>query len=175
MNALDIIICIIISYCFVRGIFRGIVREFASIIGIFLGLFTAYAYYDFLAGKLACVIISAEYRNVAAFLLIFCAVMLFMGLLGTLIRRMLKAAFIGWLDRLAGSLFGIAKGLLIASVILVALTAFLPQKTSIVRQSVLAPYIVRISSELVALIPNSVYDYFNNNLKELEKTWKQRN
>ena len=173
MNTLDIAICVIVGFCFVRGIFRGIVREVASIIGVFIGLCAAYIYHPYLADQLSILIPDVAYSNIVAFLLIFCAILFLVGLLGTVVRNMLKAAFIGWVDRIAGSLFGITKGILITSVVLVALTAFLPKKNSIIEKSVLAPFVIRISNGLVEIIPNKLYEYFQENLKGLEEAWMQ--
>ena len=39
MNILDILIVVIVGFCLVRGIFRGIVKEITSIIGVFVGFF----------------------------------------------------------------------------------------------------------------------------------------
>lgn len=171
MNTLDIIICVILGFCFIRGIFRGLIREFASIIGVFAGLYGAYTFYPSLGDKLSFLIRNAAYQNIVAFLLIFCAILFATGLLGNLIRYILKAVFVGWIDHIVGSLFGITKGLLIASVVLVVLTAFLPKKAPVIKQSVLAPYVIRISNELVEIMPNNLYEYFKENLKELEEDW----
>lgn len=171
MNTLDVIICVILGYCFVRGIFRGIVREFASIVGVFVGLYAAHTFYPSFADKLSLLIPITAHQNIAAFLLIFCAILFAAGLLGSLIRYIFKAVFIGWIDRITGSLFGITKGILIASVILLALTAFLPKKAPVIKKSVLAPYVIQISNELVEIVPNKLYEYFKENLKELEEDW----
>jgi membrane protein required for colicin V production len=171
MNTLDIIICVILGYCFVRGIFRGIVREFASIIGVFVGLYAAHTFYPSFADKLSVLIPITAHQNIVAFLLIFCAILFAAGLLGSLVRYIFKAAFIGWVDRITGSLFGITKGILIASVVLLALTAFLPKKAPVIKKSVLAPYVIQISNELVEIVPNKLYEYFKENLKELEEDW----
>jgi membrane protein required for colicin V production len=173
MNTLDIVICVIVGFCFVRGIFRGIVRELASIIGVFIGLYAAYTYHSYVADQLSIMIPDAAHRNIVAFLLIFCTILFLAGLLGTIIRKMLKAACIGWIDRITGSLFGITKGILITSVVLIALTAFLSKKNSIVEKSVLAPFVMQISSGLVEMIPNKLHEYFKANLKGLEGAWTQ--
>lgn len=173
MNTLDIVICVIVGFCFVSGIFRGIVREFASIIGVFIGLYAAYTYYPYLAGQLSILSPDAAHRNIVAFLLIFCTILFLVGLLGTVIHKIFKAACIGWVDRLTGSLFGITKGILIASVVLIALTAFLPKKNSIIEKSVLAPFVLQISNGLVEIIPNKLCEYFKENLKGLEEVWMQ--
>ena len=44
MNYLDIIIVVILSYCVIRGVFRGLIKELSSIIGVFGGFYAAYTY-----------------------------------------------------------------------------------------------------------------------------------
>lgn len=174
MNILDIIICIIVGYCFIRGLFRGIIKEFASIAGVFVGFYAAYTYYPVMADKLSFLIPSARYQNIVGFLLIFCIVLVAAGFLGILIRYVITTAFSVWIDRLSGSLFGIIRGVLIVAIILMVLTAFLPKKAPIIKKSLLAPYIIRVSNELVEIASSDfsdLYDYFKENVEELEDAW----
>ncbi|MBW1983457.1 MAG: CvpA family protein, partial [Deltaproteobacteria bacterium] len=46
MNTFDIIIAAIFGYCLVRGLFRGLIKELASIIGVLSGFYAAYTYYQ---------------------------------------------------------------------------------------------------------------------------------
>ena len=45
MNILDIIFSIILCFLGIRGIFRGLVKEAASVFGLVLGFFLANSYY----------------------------------------------------------------------------------------------------------------------------------
>ena len=47
MNPFDILMLIILAYGLIRGIFRGLVRELASIIGVLGGFYAAYSYYPY--------------------------------------------------------------------------------------------------------------------------------
>ena len=49
MNILDIIFSIILCFLGIRGIFRGLVKEAASVFGLVLGFFLANSYYGQLA------------------------------------------------------------------------------------------------------------------------------
>jgi len=41
MNALDVVIAVIVGFCLIRGIFRGLIKELSSIIGVFAGFYFA--------------------------------------------------------------------------------------------------------------------------------------
>ncbi|MBW2037413.1 MAG: CvpA family protein, partial [Deltaproteobacteria bacterium] len=61
MNVIDIIITVIGAFCFIRGIFRGILKEITSIIGVFVGFYAAYTYYPLLAKVLSQLITNESY------------------------------------------------------------------------------------------------------------------
>ena len=74
MNPFDILIIIILGYCLVRGLFRGLVKEVSSIVGVFGGFYTAYLYYEGVVKWLSRFIADTAYLNILSFLIIFCLV-----------------------------------------------------------------------------------------------------
>ncbi|MFH1076579.1 MAG: CvpA family protein [Pseudomonadota bacterium] len=171
MNILDIGICVVTCYFFVRGVFGGILREVASILGAVLGYIVAYNYYRPLAGCLSLVTSERNIQDIVAFSLIFSLIVLASGLLGSLARRFAKVLLVGWADRILGGVFGLGKGVFIVSVLLLALAAFLPKKPVIIEKSVLARYIINISSKLETALPDDLHKRFQKNLKELREAW----
>ncbi|MHC4244849.1 MAG: CvpA family protein, partial [Planctomycetota bacterium] len=138
MNPFDILILVILGYCAVRGLFRGLVKEVSSIIGVLGGFYAAYSYYALLANLLTRLISDTAYRNILSFLIIFCCVLIIINVLGIIIRYLLNIAFLGWVDRIFGLAFGMTKGILIVSVLFIILTAFLPKGAPIIKNSLLA-------------------------------------
>jgi membrane protein required for colicin V production len=78
---------------------------------------------------------------------------------------------LGWLDRLGGVVFGFIKGGLIAAVLLLALTAFLPKGTPLIKDSLTAPYVALVSEKLATLVPSDIKRDFAAKLDELKKAW----
>ena len=152
MNLFDIIVIVILGYCLIRGIFRGLVKELSSIIGVFGGFYAAYTYYPVLAKPLSKWIANAGYLNILSFLIIFCGVFIIISILGIIINYLLKIVFLGWLDRVSGAMFGAMKGILIVSVLLIALTAFLPKGTPVIKDSLLSPYVTLVSEKMAKVI-----------------------
>lgn len=172
MNILDILIVVIVGFCLIRGIFRGIIKEVTSIVGVFVGFFVAYTYYPFVATLLSH-IIAKPYLNVVSFFLAFTVFFFAAGFVGVILKHIFKAVALGWADRILGATFGFMKAVLIISVLLVPLTTFLPKKSTVVKDSLLAPYVIIISEKIVAIVPTEMKQKFGENIKVLRKDWKE--
>lgn len=175
MNTLDIIIIVILSFCLIRGIFRGFAKELSSIIGVFGGLYAACAYYPSVSNMLSGFISDFSYCKILSFLIIFCSVFFVISILGVLIKYILKIAFMGWFDRLCGAGFGIVKGLLIVSVLLLAFTSFLPRGAPVIKESQLSPHVSHISEAMAKVVPKDMKNKFAVNIEGLKKAWKKHN
>jgi len=171
MNAFDIVVGVILAYGFVRGLFRGLVKEVSSIVGVLGGFLAAYSFYGIISGYLSGVVSSSTYRNLLAFLIIFCAVVVLVNVLAIIIKYLLKIVFLGWVDRLGGVVFGCIKGVLIVSVLFLALTAFLPKGTPLIKDSFMAPYVSMISEKLATVVSSDIKREFAAKLDELKKAW----
>ena len=173
MNQFDIVIVIIFGFCLIRGFFRGFIKEMSSIIGVLGGFYAAYTYYLEVARPLSGWISDQSYLHIISFLIIFCGVFLIISIIGVVIKYVLNIAFLGWIDRICGAGFGIIKATLIASVLLIALTAFLPKGAPIVKDSMLSPHVSFISEKMAKVIPKDMKHQFVSKIEELKKAWKK--
>jgi len=155
MNFLDITIIIILGFSVIRGVFRGLIKELSSIIGVLGGFYAAYSYYMVLARPL-----SRWISNI-------------ISILGVVIKYVLNIAFLGWVDRICGAGFGITKGILIASVLLITLTAFLPKNAPVIKDSMLAPHVTLVSEKMAKVVSKDMKHKFTAKLAELKKAWKK--
>ena len=174
MNPFDILILVILGYSLVRGLFRGLVKEISSIIGVFGGFYAAYTYYPALAKLIARLIHDVSYLNIVSFLIIFCGVLIAVSVLGVIIKYLLNIAFLGWVDRIGGVIFGVAKGVLVVSVIFISLTTFLPQGSAFIKNSVLAPHVSWVSEKMAKVVSKEMKQDFTRKLGELKKAWQIR-
>ena len=172
MNPFDIFIIIVLGYSIIRGLFRGLVKEASSIIGVLGGFYGAYSYYPSVAKLLSGLIINTSYLNILSFLIIFCTVLITISILGVVIKYLLNVAFLGWVDRICGVGFGLVKGLLIVTVLFIILTTFLPKGAPIIKQSVLAPHVIWLSEKMVNLVSKEMKKDFFGKLDEFKKAWK---
>lgn len=172
MNALDVLIAVIFGFCLIRGIFRGLVKELSSIIGVFAGYYFAYSYYGYAAEFLSRWMANPGYASILAFLIVFCGVFLLISIVGVVLKYLMKITFLGWVDRICGAGFGGIKGILIVSVLLVIFTAFLPKGAPVLKNSLLTPHVVRVSQNLVKVVPRDMKKEFSAKLDQLKKEWK---
>jgi len=172
MNPFDILICTILAFCLIRGLFRGLVSELSSIIGVLGGFYAAYTYYAAVSSPLSKWITNTAYLNIFSFFIIFTAIFICISLMGKLIKIILKIVFLGWFDRIFGAGFGVVKGILIASVLLFTFTAFLPQGSSLIKNSVISPYMATISEKMSGFVTKELNRSFTLNNKGLREFWK---
>lgn len=175
MNPFDMAIVVLLGYTVIRGIFRGFIREVAGIIGLLAGFYAAYAYYGHFSPMLEGWIADPAYRDITAFIILFCGIMLVVIGLGILVRLIVKMMLLGILDRIFGAVFGAVKGALIASLLLVVLVNFLPSGgAALIKESRLAPVVTAMSKEVVRLIPENARESFNSRMQAIREEWDRR-
>ncbi len=171
MNTLDIIFIIILGTLCLRGIFRGMVREIASILGLVLAFFLANNFHEQLLPHVQKFIETPGYAKAAAYLAIFFGTMIVVFILSTLIKQFLKMIMLGWLDRIGGGGLGLAKGLLLCSVILIVLTTFLSPRASVLSESKVAPYITMVNEAVAGFLPEDMQREFRAKSSSLKELW----
>jgi membrane protein required for colicin V production len=138
MNALDWVIVTILIVSVLSAAKTGLVVQVCSLAGAAAGLILACWNYQRPLPWLSGWIRPPALAEVVSFLLIALATMVAAGLLGRLLRWSIRSIGLGWLDRLAGAAFGLAKGAVIVLILVVALAAFAP-KAGFFRGSAFAP------------------------------------
>jgi membrane protein required for colicin V production len=174
MNPFDILMITILAYGLVRGIFRGLVKEIASIIGVLGGFYAAYTYYPHVARLLSPWITNPSYLNILSYLMIFTLVVLVVGILAVIIKYLLNIAYLGWLDRVCGALFGVLKGGLVICVLFIVLTAFLPKGSPFLKDAALSPIVATVSEVMAKVISKEMKDSFELKIKDLKQFWQTR-
>ena len=172
MNFFDIAILIIISFCLIRGVFRGILGELASIVGVIAGFYGAYNYYKEFTPLLAKYISNEALLNIIVFFILFSVIFAIISVIAICLEKLLKVAFLGGIDKTFGAVFGAAKGILIAAVLYILLTTFIPKNNTIITQSILSPYVARVASVMTLFISNNISKGFMEKLEDMEKIWK---
>ena len=116
MSTLDIILVIFLFYFAFRGFTGGFIISIATLAGLVLGFYAASHFSEFTANWLQhdMGLKSGNIRLIAYFVT-FIIVVVLVYWLGRFMTGIVKTVGLGIVNRLAGALFGIAKGLLIAS------------------------------------------------------------
>ncbi len=178
MNGFDLVVLVIILFCMIRGLFKGLIREVSGIVAVIAGFYGAFTYYWLLSDRLTFLITAQETRHLVSFGILFCGILVAVGVMAALIRRLLHLVFLGWVDRTFGLIFGTAKGALIVSVLFVMLTAFIPAGTArLMSGSESAPYLAKISRTMTLFVSRTMRAGFLQQLEKLkvEKFYIQEN
>jgi membrane protein required for colicin V production len=139
MNALDYAWLAVLALSVLLGAWRGVIREIFSLAGWVAAIVVAMAFAADAAAALPATLATPTVRSVAAFAVIFLAVLLVMSLAGLLLAKAFHAAGLGLPDRILGAVFGFARGALILLVVVLA-AAFTPlPKEPMWRESALTP------------------------------------
>jgi membrane protein required for colicin V production len=138
MNLADLLIVAVLVASVVSAFIKGFFVEVFSLAGVILGLFVAAANYAAFAPWLLRVVQNREAANLIAFVLIALLVMLLAGLAGRMLRGLVRQVGLGIVDRLLGAGFGLVKGCLVVTLVLMGVVAFLPRQSWLV-SSRLAP------------------------------------
>ena len=71
MNGLDIALLVVLIFFFLRGIFRGFVKEIVGVLALVVGFVIASSYYAALGDALKPLIQQLDYRNTIGFEILF--------------------------------------------------------------------------------------------------------
>jgi membrane protein required for colicin V production len=122
MAIADIIILAVIGLSLLFGGFRGLVKE-ALALGFWIAAAVLASVFNVrAAGLFAGLISNPAVQRIAAFIVIFVVTVFTGGLISNLISRLTTAAGLGGVDRGLGALFGIVRGVVIVTLV-VMLTA----------------------------------------------------
>lgn len=110
MNYLDIVLGAMLVIAFFRGIWRGFVLEVTSLLAISFGLYGAihFSFYvsDYLLNNVDW---DKQTIQITAFVLTLFAIMIVIGIFGKILTRILEISALGFVNRLAGGIFGVLK------------------------------------------------------------------
>ena len=171
MNTLDIVFLVLIGASILYSLIRGLVREIFSFLSIILGFFGASYGYSSLAQWLKRWATNETLAQILAFAILFIAVALVVGLLGRVLSRLIHKGYLGWADRMGGAAFGFLKAILLVAIIVLVLTAFLPQRNPILLESKVSPTALAIARGLSFLVPEKFQELYALKEKEIKKYW----
>ncbi|MDR3362920.1 MAG: CvpA family protein [Desulfovibrio sp.] len=134
-----------------RGFMRGFVGELAGIVSLAGGLWAAYAWHPQLSSYLTA-IRDPTWRVIAAYVLIFLAVIILVAILARALQKILSFSFVSWADKLAGGLLGLTKGIILCAFVLLVLKKFF-YDAPFLQQSRALPYFNAVIEQLRALLP----------------------
>ena len=131
---------------------RGIIKVLFSLAGLVVGILVASWNYLALAQRLHTWITSFAAAQVIAFLAILLVITIAFSFAARLVRKGISFVGLGFLDRLFGAAFGLARGALLGVAVMMAIAAFTPQSAWL-RNSRLAPYFLSGAHAVSFVVP----------------------
>lgn len=119
MNYIDLILGILLIIAAIQGFRNGFIIELASLAALVLGIWGAIKFSDFTA-----VFITkhtgyqSEHLSTIAFVVTFIIIVILVHFMGKMLDNIVKAIFLGFINRLAGVIFGVLKAAVILSIFL---------------------------------------------------------
>ena len=154
INAFDWLLLAIVAYSTIAAFVRGIFREVFSLVGLIAGILLASWNYSLCSVYLER-LLPWTAAQIVAFLLIVIITMVLCGVAGTLLSKTAKSIGLGFVDRLLGGVFGLARGCLMCVAVLMAAAAFLPSNIY-VRNSQLAGYFLQGAHAVSFVVPTNL-------------------
>ena len=125
INFLDIIIIIPLLLFAWQGYKKGFIIEVATLAALLLGLFFAFYFSDYAASLLnEHFNIDEKYIAALSFIITFIAVVIAIIAIGKILQKLIDIILLGFLNKAAGAIFGIIKGALILSILLLIINYF---------------------------------------------------
>jgi membrane protein required for colicin V production len=154
MSIGDWLFAVIIVLSILVAAAQGFFIEVFSLAGVVVGFLLAAWEYTRVAGWMT--FINPPWAaDIVAFFVIFVAVTILAGAIGRIASWGMKQAGLRWVDRVLGAAFGVVRGLLVVTVIVMATAAFAPNALWL-RQSQTAPYFLVVGRGASWLAPAEV-------------------
>ena len=153
MTLFDLAVLVVVGLSILLSVIRGLVREVLALSAWVVAFLAA----NLLAGQVAAWLPDAvpgeEFRLLAGFLGVFLTVLIAMSVLAIMVSKLVKNAGLGLEDRLLGSVFGFARGLLVVMVVvLLAGLTSLPRQ-AVWRNAVLSDPLEAFAGRVKAWLP----------------------
>jgi len=161
VNIIDIVIIAILAFCIIRGLMLGLINSISSLFAIVAGVFLSKRYYQevYLIMK---GINLPDHHGIISYVIVFLLFFIGFKVLFFLIKQVSTSSGLSGVDRVLGVILGLAKGLLIAGIMITAVQVLLPPRSNVIATSVLLPYYNKIIA-ISGFIPSDFIQYTKKN------------
>jgi len=175
MNWLDIVLLLILAVSVATSFRKGFSREIIGLVTVVAAILLGIWFYG-LAGALFLPYLSPPgAAHLAGFAIVFAGVLLVGALVSAIVGKFLRVTGLSIFDHLLGAGFGLARGLLIAVALLLAIMAFSPSghPPASVVESRTAPYVIDGARVVAAMAPHEIRDGFRKSYAQVKLVWEK--
>lgn len=171
MNAFDVVLLVLLGVLVVVGVFRGMVRILVGI-GALVAAFALAARYHVGLAAAFTIDAPAAAGKLIAYGAIFVGTLVAGGALAWVLRKLLRVAMLGWVDRLAGAALGLVAALLIAALWVLPLVAYSDKGQEVLEHSTLAPYVTVVADLANRFMPDDLAASYRRGVETLRERWR---
>ena len=168
MTLVDLLIIGVIGLSVAVAAAQGFFYEVFSLAGVIVGYLVAAWEYPHVAARYAPLVRMQWVADVAGFLTIFLLILLLAGVVAKLVRWGMREAGLHWFDRMLGAAFGLLRGTLVVTVLLVAAGSWTPNATWLAKSHI-APYLLTLGRAAVWVAPSAVRTQFREGMRYLRQ------
>ena len=175
-NYIDLTLGVILVYGAIRGLMKGLIVEVASLLALIIGVWGAIHFShiigEYLSGKFDW---EEKYISLSAFIITFLGIVIAISTLGKALTSVASVIALGWLNRLLGAVFGVAKFAFMLSVILMIVLQlnsqfnFIEKKT--LKESILFEHVAKIAPAIIPMLSDvEIQDWWDKAYEKVEDT-----
>ncbi|MDR2814191.1 MAG: CvpA family protein [Prevotellaceae bacterium] len=170
MNIFDIVFALLFCIAVYSGVKQGLIMQVAALLSILLGVYCAAKFSGFLASWITGFGVGTQAVSIISFALAFIGVVILARLAGHVAQRIVRLALLGWLNRLLGVIFSLAKMALIISITLLIINTidgelhFMPRE-KVSKSKLYTP----LSSLAPSLLPYLDFGKLKSSLHEMDE------
>jgi membrane protein required for colicin V production len=120
MNYIDIILGVLLILSAIGGFKKGLIVELASLAALILGIWGAikfsYITSEFLVENFDW---QWDHLNIVSFIITFIVIVILVHIVGNVVNKLVETVMLGFVNKLAGLVFGILRAALFLSIVLV--------------------------------------------------------
>ncbi len=156
-NGVDWLIIVVLTISTVLSLWRGFVREALSLLAWVAAFVIAHLFVDQLVAQLGGVIANMTGRYVAAYAILFVSTLVVFNLVIFLAGKLVRATGLSVLDRVLGTIFGFARGVIIMLVLAYVVQQLVPpQDQQWLQQSQLMPRLNMLADWVQVVFSNEI-------------------
>ncbi|HLK47054.1 MAG TPA: CvpA family protein [Bryobacteraceae bacterium] len=176
MNWLDVVLALILLVSIVTSFRKGLTREVISLVSVVAAILLGLWLYGFVGGHLLPYLSSPALAHFAGFVLVVCGVLLLGGVVSFVVGKFLKITGLSFFDHVLGAGFGIVRGILISTALVLGVMAFAQgeRPPDAIVQSRLAPYVAESASVLADLAPHELKESFRKTYFRVKTAWQDK-
>ena len=125
MNYIDIFLAIPIIWFAYQGFKRGLIIELASLAALILGIYAALYFNEYASNFLVNSLeMSPKYVPVISFIVTFIVIVFLVYTVGRILEKVIDMVALGFLNKLIGGVFGLLKGVVMISIVIMVVNYF---------------------------------------------------